>query len=137
MVYGQEELDRRRNDKMMRKAGRHHAVRGAAVAASCCQLATFNVLTIRDRVEDRRKATYAAGLVQSLLSADTAQVPAIIVDMAEYRHWTDPLLREESDKAGGISRQKLHASLALLPVDSTKSITFMSGCSTPSPMKCR
>ena len=37
--------------------------------------------------------------------------------MAEYRQWTDPLLREENDKAAAKSRQKLHASLALLPVD--------------------
>ena len=48
--------------------------------------------TIRDRAEEQRKATYAAGLVQSLLNADTAQVPAIVAEMSEYRHWTDPLL---------------------------------------------
>jgi eukaryotic-like serine/threonine-protein kinase len=105
--------------KMMRKAGRHYAVRGAAVAALFA-FATFIVPTLRDRVEDRRKATYAAGLVQSLLSADTAQVPAIIAEMFEYRHWTDPILLEESDKAGTSSSQKLHSSLALLPVDATQ-----------------
>ena len=86
---------------------------------------------------EQQKATHAAGLVHSLLNADTAQVPAIIAEMCRYRQWTDPLLREENDKAGAYSRQKLHASLALLPVDSAKSITFMIGCSTPSRMKCR
>ena len=40
--------------------------------------------------------------------------------MAEYRQWIDPLLREENDKAAANSRQKLHASLALLPVDATQ-----------------
>ena len=47
-------------------------------------------------------------------------MPAIVGEMAEYRKWTDPLLREEYDKAAANSRQKLHASLALLPVDATQ-----------------
>ena len=77
--------------KMMRKASRYHAVRGAVVAVLLA-VATFTGLAIRDQVEEQRKATHAAGLVQSLLNADTAQVPAIIGEMAEYRQWTDPLL---------------------------------------------
>ena len=46
--------------------------------------------------------------------------------MSEYRQWTDPLLREEYAKASLVSRQKLHASLALLPVDSTQT-TYLKG----------
>jgi formylglycine-generating enzyme required for sulfatase activity len=102
--------------QMMRKASRYHAVRGVAVAVLLA-VTTFLGLTLRDRVEEQRKATYAAGLVQSLLNADTAQVPAIIAEMSAYRQWTDPLLREERDKAAATSRPKLHTSLALLPVD--------------------
>jgi len=64
-----------------------------------------------------RAATHAAGLVQAVLNANTAQVPVIVGEMADYRKWTDPLLREENDKAAANSRQKLHTSLALLPVD--------------------
>ena len=60
------------------------------------------------------------GWCKRLLDADTAQVPPIVGEMAEYRRWTDPLLREEDDKAADKSRQKLHASLALLPVDGTQ-----------------
>jgi formylglycine-generating enzyme required for sulfatase activity len=56
-------------------------------------------------------------MVQAVLNADTAQVPRIISEMAEYRQWADPLLRAEDDKAAATSRQKLHTSLALLPVD--------------------
>ena len=46
-------------------------------------------------------------------------VPGIVKDMAPYRRWLDPLLREayaqaEKDKD---PRKQLHASLALLPVD--------------------
>src|SRR5262249_28278339 len=69
---------------------------------------------------EQRKATRAAGMVQGLVSADTSQVPALVAQMAEYRKWTDPLLREEFDQAAAGSRQKLHASLALLPVDAAQ-----------------
>ena len=84
--------------KMMRKAGRYHAVRGAALAVLLA-VATVTGLAIRDQVVEQRKATHAAGLVQAVLNADTAQVPAIVGEMAEYRKWADPLLREENDKA--------------------------------------
>jgi hypothetical protein len=40
--------------------------------------------------------------------------------MAEYRKWTDPDLRREYGEAAMNSRRKLHASLALLPVDATQ-----------------
>jgi eukaryotic-like serine/threonine-protein kinase len=56
-------------------------------------------------------------LVRSLLKAETAQVPAIIGELADYRQWADPLLGEENDKAAASSRPKLHVSLALLPVN--------------------
>src|SRR5205823_1068430 len=69
------------------------------------------------QVVEQRKATHAAGLVQGLLNADTAQVPAILTAMSEYRAWTDPLLRQENASAAAASRQKLHISLALLPAD--------------------
>jgi serine/threonine protein kinase/formylglycine-generating enzyme required for sulfatase activity len=102
--------------KMMSKAGRYHGMR-AAVVAILLAVATFTGLTIRERVEEQRQEIYAEGLVQSLLHADTAQVPAIVRQLAAYRKWTDPPLIEENDKATAGSRQKLHASLALLPVD--------------------
>src|SRR5262249_55477133 len=41
------------------------------------------------------------------------KVPPVIEEMAPYRQWTDPLLREVSEQ----SPQRLHAGLALLPVD--------------------
>ena len=113
--------------KMMRKASRYHAIRGTALGVLLA-VATVTGLTIRDQVQERQKAirdqaeeqrkeTQAVEKVQAVLSADTAQVPTIIGEMAEYRTWTDPRLREEFDKALATPRQKLHASLALLPVD--------------------
>src|SRR5262249_52780899 len=44
----------------------------------------------------------------------------LVGQMAGYRKWTDPLLRGEYDRAAAKSRQKLHASLALLPVDASQ-----------------
>ncbi len=111
--------------KMMRKAGRYHAVRGVFLAM-LLTAGTITGLAILDRAEERQKATHAAGLVQAVANADTAQVPDIIGKMAEYRKWTDPLLREEYDKAAAKSRQKLHASLALLPVDATQ-VAYLHG----------
>jgi hypothetical protein len=98
---------------MMRKTRQYHAVRSAAVCILLA-LATFTGLTIRERVEEQRKASHAAGLVKSLRNADTAEVPAIVDEMAGYRKWAEPLLREAYDKAAAASRHKLHASLALL-----------------------
>ena len=102
--------------KMMAKAGRYHALR-VAVVGVLLAVVTIAGLAIRNQVEERRKETYASGLVQAVLNAETAQAPDIIGKMAHYRKWTDPLLREELDKAADKSPQKLHASLALLPTD--------------------
>jgi formylglycine-generating enzyme required for sulfatase activity len=105
--------------KMMRKAERHYALR-AGIVAVVLALATFTGLAIRDRVEEKQSANHAAGLMQAILNADIAQVPAIVDQMTEYRQWTDPLLREENSKAADKSRQKLNTSLALLPVDASQ-----------------
>ncbi len=111
--------------KMMAKAGRYHALRGVVVVVLLA-VATFAILVIRDQFNEKQNATHAAGLVQAVLNANTAQVPDIIDKIAKYRNWTDRLLREEIDKAATISRQKLHASLALLPVDPGQ-VAFLHG----------
>ena len=105
--------------KMMAKASKYHALWGMALGLLLA-IATITGLAIRGQVDERQKAAHAAGLVQRVLDADTAQVPTIIGEMAEYRKWADPLLSGENDKAAANSRQKLHASLALLPVDATQ-----------------
>jgi serine/threonine protein kinase/formylglycine-generating enzyme required for sulfatase activity len=108
--------------KMMRKASRHHGVRAFALVLLLA-VATgigLRIRTIRERVKERS----AAGLVQSLLNADIAQVPWIIASMSEYRQYVDALLREENDKAAATSRYKLHTSLALLPVDDSQ-LTYL------------
>ncbi len=100
-------------------ASRYYAFR-AGMVALVIAVAAFTCITIRDRVEEKQKAKRAARLVQAVLNADIAQVPSIVGQMAEYRQWADPQLREENSKATDKSRQKLHTSLALLPVDASQ-----------------
>jgi formylglycine-generating enzyme required for sulfatase activity len=107
----------RSQTKMMRRAARYHALRGIGLAVMLA-LATLMALGIRGRIIEQNNATYAAGLVRSLLDATITQVPAITEDLANYRVWADPLLRQEYEQAPEGSRQKLQLSLALLPVDS-------------------
>jgi formylglycine-generating enzyme required for sulfatase activity len=105
--------------KMMGKADRYHAVRGLTFALF---LAVFTLagLFISHEVDQQKRATHAAGLVHGLLNADTAGVQSIVEELPDYRRWADPLLRQELEQAAEDSPQKLHASLALLPVDDTQ-----------------
>jgi serine/threonine protein kinase/formylglycine-generating enzyme required for sulfatase activity len=98
--------------KMMRKATRYHVVRVMTVALI---LAVIGLGSWEGfgRFEGRR-------LRDRLLESTTADVPRIVNDMARYRRWVDPYLPDayaqaEKDKD---PRKQLHASLALLPVDS-------------------
>jgi serine/threonine protein kinase/formylglycine-generating enzyme required for sulfatase activity len=102
--------------QMMRTASRYHALRGTALALLLAVL-TFTILTIRNRVIERQNADFAAGLVRQLLQGDTAQVPDLINELEGYRLWADSRLQQELDRADPDSRSRLHASLALLPVD--------------------
>jgi serine/threonine protein kinase/formylglycine-generating enzyme required for sulfatase activity len=105
--------------KMMGMASRLHTARGIALGLMTAVAAVMGS-AIRQHVVEQRKATHAAGLVMRLLDAETGQVPGIIGEISEYRNWTDLTLRQEYGKAAMNSRRKLHASLALLPVDATQ-----------------
>jgi formylglycine-generating enzyme required for sulfatase activity len=104
---------------MMRRATRHHASRGLLLAIVLLALSTMGWIA-GSRILEQSHANYAAGLVQQLVKADTPQVLGIVADMEDYRTWTDPLLREEFQKAEPNSRQQLHTSIALLPVDASQ-----------------
>jgi formylglycine-generating enzyme required for sulfatase activity len=47
-------------------------------------------------------------------------VPEIVAAMRGYRPWIDASLRDELDDRSASPREKLHASLALLPIDATQ-----------------
>src|SRR5207245_10531403 len=64
-----------------------------------------------------QKSSHADGLVSRLLVADINKVPEIIDELDEYRHWTDPQLLKIMGKSESLPKERLRASLALLPVD--------------------
>ena len=101
----------------MKRAGRFHGLRslGLAAIAACWPPLGLNV---RNRVVEANQATAARGLVQQIVNADTAKVPDIIRAIkTSDRRWTDPELRQIVAEAAENSKEKLHASLALLPVE--------------------
>ncbi len=102
--------------EMMRKAGRHHALRGAALAALLA-VAAFTGLAVRDRVAEENRRTKADGLVDALLSADLPQVPGLLEQIEPYRASVNGRLWRELEQAEDGSPRKVRAALALLPVD--------------------
>ncbi len=102
---------------MMRKAGRYHFVRGSALAVLLLIIIGIG-LGLRRQALEKQNQGRAEALVQGLLVADIAKVPEIIEQLEPYREWADPLLRMQNENAPEGSSQKLHTSLALLPVDS-------------------
>jgi formylglycine-generating enzyme required for sulfatase activity len=110
---GWTQLERR----MMARAGRFHGFRLLALASMAALLVVLG-LNVRKRVVESNQATAARGLVRQIVSADTAGVPDIIRAIKPGdRRWTDPELRKITADAPGESKEKLHASLALLSVD--------------------
>ncbi len=118
--------------RMMKRAGRVHGVRGFLVVLLLVG-ATFAGLTMNRRVNEDKKETHAAGLVQELLKAEIDQVPEIISAMRDYRRWVDPALRQEYNQASEGSHQRLHASLALLSVDPSQTDYLAKRVLTASP----
>lgn len=132
-----------RHRNLMRQARRYYAVRGLILAAALLVLVVSEGISespgaraaalvaasvvlvaggvaIRSWVVEQKKATHAKGLVDRLLVAHISQVPGIVAEIERNRQWADRLLRDEFDKAAANSQEKLHISLALLPVDSAQ-----------------
>jgi formylglycine-generating enzyme required for sulfatase activity len=97
--------------RLMRRAGRYHALRGTLVVLVLTLLALGGWWT--------HGALRARALVDTVLTAQTAEVPAVVRDLGAYRRWADPLLREALARAeaDGDAHKQLHARLALLPSD--------------------
>jgi serine/threonine protein kinase len=102
--------------RMMFHATRVHVLH-LVLAAVVLVAAGMIGLGIRNAVVEQRNAARAEGLVDSLLNADSTQVPAVVAEMNAVRAWTDPLLERKLAAAADASAEKLHLSLGLLPVD--------------------
>jgi formylglycine-generating enzyme required for sulfatase activity len=75
----------------------------------------------------------ASDLVESLQRAATADVPAIVKQLSGYRRWADPQLVAVVQTSDDQSREHLHASLALLPVDTTQADSLFNRLLTAPP----
>jgi hypothetical protein len=102
--------------RMMRKAGHYHALRGAALGLLLAA-ALAGGLYVSGRVAEDRAAQHAADRVAHLGDAEVSQVRVIVDDLGPYRAWADPRLRDILRDPAATPKQRLHASLALLPTD--------------------
>ena len=59
----------------------------------------------------------ASQLVEAIWMAETRDVPRLQNRLEPLRFWVNPLLRRIMETSGEVSKERLHASLALLPVD--------------------
>jgi serine/threonine protein kinase/formylglycine-generating enzyme required for sulfatase activity len=99
--------------EMMRKAGRYYAARGLALA--------MVVVLVGWWATEWYGRLRAAELVRSLGRADTADAPEIVKELSAFRRWANPLLADMAKRAPAETKERLHASLALLPVDPSQS----------------
>src|SRR5216683_3165334 len=97
---------------MMRSSARFHGVRAVALVVVLALLGWGGW--------DGYGRLQAHAFRDLLLNANTTDAPTIVNGMAPYRRWIDSLLRDAYNDARAKKdpRKQLHASLALLPVDS-------------------
>jgi serine/threonine protein kinase/formylglycine-generating enzyme required for sulfatase activity len=103
--------------RMMKRAWRFHGLRAIVLAPMATLLAVVGIY-VRNRVAEANQAAAARSLVHQIIYADTAKAPEFIRTIQERdRRWIDPELRQVVARASENSKDKLHASLALLPVE--------------------
>lgn len=99
---------------MMRKAATYHAAFLAAMA-----LLAFGLNALRREVHGQNKAI---DFRDRLLDAKTAELPTVIAEMAPFRRWVDPLLREAATATSTVAdpQRQLAVQMALLPIDASQ-----------------
>ncbi len=105
--------------RMMTRAGRVVGVR-VVLTLALLGVGVSAGIAVRSQLIEYQRAAQAAGLVERVLDADTPQVPDIVGVMRDYRPLINPELKSELQKWSDDSRQKLHVSLFLLPVDDSQ-----------------
>ena len=113
--------------EMMRAAGRIHGLWAGGVSLLLMVglisgiVIRNSVLAERDRIQsasvEQQNEANAKGLVETLVKADSVQVPDIVKQLGDYRKWADPLLEVRLSSAADDSAEKIHLSLALVDQD--------------------
>jgi hypothetical protein len=104
--------------KMMRRAGWYHAVRTTALALLLGFLAWAGW--------ESYSFGRAVALVRALSTAEISGVPEIVGDLHPFRRWADRRLVARINDTDEHSKEHLHASLALLPVDPSQ-VEYLKG----------
>ncbi len=123
--------------RMMRAAGRLHGLRWTAALVVIAAIAFAGY--------ESRGRSRANSLREELYSAEFSRVPIILEELANYRRWAVPALRQDLDESaknlqsdkddearGRDNRTRLRASLALLPSDESQS-EFLYACLIAAP----
>ena len=87
----------------------------------------------RGRLDEQGKADQAASLVSRLLVADITQVPATCEAIGAYRRWCDPELARIVGDSTRPTRERMRASLALLPTDANQIDALVDWAKTADP----
>ena len=109
----------------MKRAGRVHGLEVLGLAAFLAALIVGGLIWNR--------STHARGLVDQVLKAETAQVPDIVDSMRDYRHWVDPLLKDELERPRrGLRQNSMPGSPCFPRMPLTlRLIRSLTGCSRP------
>lgn len=104
---------------MIRRAEQVHGLRALGLVAGLMLMVLIGLI-LRGRVVEANERTVSLGMVQQLVKAETSEVPGIIRAFPAHRRFIDPVLRRTTQDSRKESKAYLHASLALLPVDSAQ-----------------
>ena len=82
---------------------------------------------VRGRVVEAGSRQQGRGLVNALLDAEISEAPNIIDDLARFRVWADSQLEQVLKNPDSEFKERLHASLGLLPVDPGQ-VSYLKQC---------
>jgi formylglycine-generating enzyme required for sulfatase activity len=95
--------------RMMKRAGRVHQSRSLGLALLIALL-TWGAI-------EGYGSLRASSMVEALASAETSDMPRLVERLTGYRRWANPRLVRLAQASKDDSKVRLHASLALVPVD--------------------
>ena len=102
--------------RMMHAATRHHG-KNIAIASCLLAVAVSLVLFAQQWIDRGHQLDLAQAQVNALFAADSAEVPALIEDLSEFRPFANPLLAEYAANSNADASSRLYARLALLRTD--------------------
>jgi eukaryotic-like serine/threonine-protein kinase len=108
LILTRPRLWRPREEVMMGRATRHHALRGGLAAAAAIVLGLI--------VYDRMAAIHVEGLVQTLVTSDSRDLPDVVRPLANYRGRAKPLLEKRLASSSQDQEQRVRVLLGLVGV---------------------